>query len=379
MVVACLVAAGVSACAIGILRQHAAQLGLVDRPNERKLHHGEIPLVGGLAIFIGILAGAFAYGSFPAFTQILLGSAAVIVLLGVADDRFDLSVRVRVLVQSIVILAVIASTGVYIHTLGHLFGHDLELGWLGVPFTVVAIIGLLNAFNLMDGIDGLAGSLTLVSIAAIVLFAGATPLRGSLVLIGLIAAATLPYLAANLGRMSHKIFMGDAGSMVLGYLLAWTLIRLSQEPGTHLSPVDVLWCVALPVMDTLRVMFGRWRQGISPFKPGRGHIHHILMRAGLGSRATLVTLIALAAAMALTGSVTVSLHLGSGSNLATFCGLLVVYSTVVNRVWALQRAQRPSFTGHCAANDGAANVTLLPLHTPRQPAVESPAKRQAVK
>jgi len=351
MILACLTTAVTSVLAILVLRRYAGAMGLVDHPNERKHHTGSVPLVGGLAVFLGVLAGALVWGQFQTFGQVLLGTSCVLVLLGALDDRYDLSVRTRLLVQTVVILTVIGFTGVYIHTLGHIFGYELVLGWVGIPVTVVAVIGLLNAFNMMDGIDGLAGSLALVSIAAIALFAGPGALQGSLVLITLLAIAAIPYLAANLGLMGRKIFMGDAGSMVVGYLLAWTLIRLSQHPGSHLSPVDVLWCVALPVLDTLAVMYRRLRQGMSPFKPDRGHIHHILLGIGLGPRACLVALVALAASMAFLGSVTTSLGLGSGANLTAFCIFAVVYTLTVTRLWARQLARKRQFPSHAAAND----------------------------
>ncbi len=340
MILACVIAAITSITAIAVLGRFAAPLGLLDHPTDRKHHVGSVPLVGGLAIFLGVLAGALSYGRFHDFATLLLGTSALLVLLGALDDRFNLSVRIRLLVQTIAILTVIASSGVYIHSLGHLFGHEVELGWGGIPLTLVAVIGLLNAFNMMDGIDGLAGGLALVAIAALVTFAGATPLRGTLVLMALLAVATLPYLAANLGLAGRKVFMGDAGSMVLGYLLAWTLIRLSQQPGSHLSPVDVLWCVAVPVLDTFAVMYRRLRQGQSPFKPDRGHIHHILLRAGLSPRATLLVLIALAGCIAFVGTVARSLGTGAGSNLTAFLAFTVVYIVMVTRIWARQEARQ---------------------------------------
>lgn len=340
--IACGVAASASAIAIFILLRVAGPMGLVDRPDNRKRHIGDIPLIGGLAMLAGLLTGMLYYMQFLPFTYVLVSTAAVLAVLGALDDRFDLSVRLRLLVQTAVILAVIGSTGVYIHTLGHIFGQEIALGpWLGIPLTLIAVIGLMNAFNLMDGIDGLAGGLALVSIAAIFVFAGSTPLIGAIVLLALLGAALLPYLACNLGLVGRKIFMGDAGSMVIGYLLAWTLIRLSQQPGTELSPVDVLWCVALPVVDTFAVMYRRWRQGKSPFKPDRGHIHHILMDMGLGSRASMVVLISLAASIAFMGSVTSSLALGSGSNLATFCVFAGCYIVTVTRIRKRQIASRP--------------------------------------
>ena len=340
-----LVAACTSAAVIVVMRRFALVLGLVDRPDQRKQHLGDVPLVGGLAIFAGVIAGAACYGAFDGFERTLLGTAAVLALLGALDDRFGLSVRDRLLIQTIAILTVIANTGVYIHTLGHIFGHDLVLGWLGVPMTVLAVIGLVNAFNMMDGIDGLAGSLTLVSIVAIILFASPTPLRGVVMLLALLAAATIPYLAVNLGFAGRKVFLGDAGSTVVGYLLAWVLIRLSQLPQTHLSPVDVLWCVALPVCDTLAVMFRRMRAGRSPFNPDRGHIHHILLDAGLGPRATLVTLVALATGLACIGAIVSGLAHSAGANLTAFCLILGIYMTLVMRMWVRQEARRQAGTG----------------------------------
>jgi UDP-N-acetylmuramyl pentapeptide phosphotransferase/UDP-N-acetylglucosamine-1-phosphate transferase len=360
MIFDCLVAICTSAVAIVVLRRFAVLLGLVDRPDQRKLHVGDVPLVGGLAIFMGLLAGIVFYGQFQRFETTLLETAAVLVLLGALDDRFDLSVRDRLLIQTIVILTVIANTGVYIHTLGRIFGHDVTFGWLGVPLTVVAVIGLVNAFNMMDGIDGLAGSLALVSIAAIVLFATPTPLHGVIILLALLAAASLPYLVANLGFMGGKIFLGDAGSMLIGYLLAWTLIRMSQIPRTHLSPVDVLWCVALPVLDTIAVMYRRMRQGRSPFKPDRGHIHHILLGAGLGPRATLVALIALAATFALTGAFISGVAHSAGTNLTMFCLVLGVYIVTVTHVWLRQESRRQALAPQCAD----ANVISASAPTP---------------
>lgn len=336
ILVACLTAACISALAIAILYRFAESWGLVDRPDERKHHVGQIPLIGGLAAFIGVLAGAVVDGQAPLFTSALLATAAVLAVVGALDDRFDLSVRTRLLVQTGAVLTMVAVTGVHIHTLGHLFGREFELGVFGIPLTVVAVIGLLNAFNMMDGIDGLAGTLALVSIGAIIMYQGQPQWPGVIVLV-LLAGALVPYLAVNLGLVGKKIFLGDAGSMVVGYLLAWTLIHLSQStPNNELSTIDVLWCVALPVLDTLAVMVRRIREGKSPFKPDRGHIHHMMMRAGLGPRTTLVALVMLAIVLALTGMLTHSL--APGSNLLAFGALTVIYVTAMGRVWQKQQA-----------------------------------------
>ena len=305
ILIACLTAACVSAVAIAILYRFAESWGLVDRPDERKHHVGHVPLIGGLAAFIGVLAGTVIDGQPHLYTVTLLATAAV--------------------------LTMVAVTGVQIHTLGHLFGQEFELGVFGIPLTVVAVIGLLNAFNMMDGIDGLAGTLALVSIGAIIMYQGQPQWPGVIVLV-LLAGALVPYLAVNLGLVGKKIFLGDAGSMVIGYMLAWSLIHLSQSGPTHeLSTMDVLWCVALPVLDTLAVMVRRIREGKSPFKPDRGHVHHMMMRAGLGPRTTLVALVTLAILLALTGMLTHSL--APGSNLLAFGAITVIYVTLMGRVW----------------------------------------------
>lgn len=354
-------AATTSTMAIALLYRYAQPLGLVDRPDDRKRHVGNIPLIGGLSAFFGVLVGACIYGGFSLFTNVLLGTATVLALVGALDDRFDLSVRARLLVQTAAVLVMVATTGIYIHTLGHIFGHEVDLGVFGIPVTVVAVIGLLNAFNMMDGIDGLAGSLALVSIGAIIMFDASLQWHRVILLV-LLMAALVPYLAANLGLVGRKIFLGDAGSMMVGYLLAWNLIRLSQQSSldSQLSSVDVLWCVALPVLDTLAVMTRRIREGKSPFKPDRGHIHHLLLNAGLGPRTTLVALVALAVTLAFTGTLTGAL--APGSNLLAFSMLALTYVTVVNRAWQKQQQPRPVPASVPGRPLGDASGTVVRLH-----------------
>jgi UDP-GlcNAc:undecaprenyl-phosphate GlcNAc-1-phosphate transferase len=338
----CAIATVSSAVAIYLLSFYAQTLGLVDTPSERKKHVGNIPLIGGLAAFVGVLAGAWFAGESHMFGNSLLGTAALLALIGALDDRFDLSVRSRLLVQTGAVLLMVSCTGVYIHTLGHLFGHELELGVFGIPLTVVAVIGLLNAFNMMDGIDGLAGMLALVSVGAIAVYQGLSNWNSMLLLL-LLSAALLPYLAVNLGLLGRKIFLGDAGSMVVGYLLAWTLIRLSQENTPRLSTIDVLWCVALPVLDTLAVMARRMREGKSPFKPDRGHIHHLMLNAGFTPRSALAILVAFALTLAFIGSFTSKFT--PGSNLLAFGALAVIYMVAHGRVWQRQLPRADIYGG----------------------------------
>jgi undecaprenyl-phosphate alpha-N-acetylglucosaminyl 1-phosphatetransferase/UDP-N-acetylglucosamine 2-epimerase len=293
LVTASMIALAVTLFTIFSLRPTARRFGLVDKPDSRKRHRGYIPLIGGLCFFVGTIAGMVYLGYPDRFVSALLAGAALIVAIGVLDDLVGLNVRSRLVAEAAAIGLVIAASGYHIDDLGQLFGESTRLGLLGVPLTIVAVIGLINAYNMLDGIDGLAAAVTMVSIAAILLFAG-TGTAGPpiLLLLCVLFAALIPYLFVNLGWPDgRKIFMGDAGSMLLGFLLAWSLIYLSHENVGRIAPVHVLWCVALPVMDTFAVMYRRFRKGLSPFKPDRQHLHHLLLDAGFSPRGVLLMIV----------------------------------------------------------------------------------------
>jgi UDP-N-acetylglucosamine 2-epimerase/undecaprenyl-phosphate alpha-N-acetylglucosaminyl 1-phosphatetransferase len=231
------------------------------------------------------------------------------------------------MIQVAVAAGVIAVTGVYIDSLGQIFGDsELRLHALGIPLTVFAVVGLMNAFNMLDGIDGLAGGLTTVSILAVLAFSAGTGWQALsvLLLLQVLQVALIPYIGVNLGWPDgKKIFMGDAGSTMIGFLLAWSLIFLSQRHVDRIVPVDVLWCVAIPVMDTLGVMVRRIRLGRSPFKPDRQHLHHLLLAAGYSQRAALVLIVGAGGVLAMLGYALRGLP--ALLNLSIFGGLLALY------------------------------------------------------
>ncbi|HET7223292.1 MAG TPA: MraY family glycosyltransferase [Rhodanobacteraceae bacterium] len=337
---ACFVSIGASALGLCVLVPISKPVGLLDYPDARKRHAFATPLVGGLSIFLGMLAGWLWLGQMQKFDDIVLATSCVLVALGALDDRYGLRVSVRVVVQIAAILVVISATGVYVHSLGVLHGYDLRLGWLGIPFTVLAVIGLINAFNLMDGIDGLAGCLALVSTGAIALLMAPDMPAPLTIIVLLLAAALYPFLMANLGLLGRKakVFLGDSGSVVLGYVIAWTLIALSQSTPRNISPGLVLWCVALPVMDTLAVIYRRLKRGVSPFTPDRTHIHHLLMNAGLGPRRTLVYLVAFAVVLPFAG-VVIHSQFGAIANLVAFVVVAAAYGAFTTHLERTQAAQ----------------------------------------
>jgi undecaprenyl-phosphate alpha-N-acetylglucosaminyl 1-phosphatetransferase/UDP-N-acetylglucosamine 2-epimerase len=304
LVAASAIALAVTLFAIFSMRPWARRMGLVDKPNGRKHHRGHIPLIGGLCFFIGTLVGLSYLGYFDGFVTSLMAASALIVVAGALDDASDLSVRARLLVEAGATGLVIAMSGYYVHDLGMLFGDGrLGLGILGIPFTIIAVIGLINAFNMLDGIDGLAATVAMVSIGAIMLFDDSPwSMPGVVFLLQVLFFALIPYLFVNLGWPDgRKIFMGDAGSTLIGFLLAWSLIYMSHERIERLAPVDVLWCVALPVMDTAAVMYRRMRMGRSPFRADRQHLHHLLLDAGLKPRAALLAMLGMSGLLVLVG------------------------------------------------------------------------------
>lgn len=286
------------------MRPWARRVGLVDRPAGRKQHVGRVPVIGGICFFVGTLVGLGYLGYVDRFVMSLMMGSALIVAIGVADDISHLSVRTRLLVEAAIVGLVILSTGFYLDHVGGLIPvFDLRLGLLGIPVTLIAVIGLMNAFNMMDGIDGLAASTAMVSIAAILLFAhDGAPGVGTTLMLQILFASLIPYVFVNLGWPDgRKIFMGDAGSTVIGFLVGWSLIHLSHPRVGRLVPVEVLWCVALPLMDTAAVMYRRMRRGRSPFAADRQHVHHLLVDRGVSVQASLWIIVSMGAALALLG------------------------------------------------------------------------------
>jgi undecaprenyl-phosphate alpha-N-acetylglucosaminyl 1-phosphatetransferase/UDP-N-acetylglucosamine 2-epimerase len=304
LVAASAIALAVTLVAIFSMRPWARRLGLVDKPDARKRHRGRIPLIGGLCFFLGTLVGLTYLGYLDRFVMSLVAGGALLVAAGVVDDVKDTSVRSRLLIEAAAAAMVIVVSGFYIDHLGDLLGiQGFRLGLIGIPVTVIAVIGLINAFNMLDGIDGLAAAMAMVSIAAVLLYdtAGLSE-PGVLLLLQILFAALVPYLFVNLGWPDgRKIFMGDAGSTLIGFVLAWSLVYVSHRSVGRMEPVDVLWCVALPVMDTLAVMHRRIRLGRSPFKPDRQHLHHLLVDAGCPPRMALLVIVSAAGALVMLG------------------------------------------------------------------------------
>lgn len=282
----------------------AIRVGLVDKPNFRKRHHGAVPLVGGISIYAGICFTFLIAQYYTPHLGLYLFCAGVLVVVGALDDRFDISVKVRALIQAVIALIMMFFAHLHLESLGHVLGEwELVLAPFGYLFTLFAVWAAINAFNMVDGIDGLLGGLSSVSFAAlgiILLLDGQYSLA---MWCFAMIVAILPYILLNLGVLGarYKVFMGDAGSTLIGFTLIWILLEVTQGPERSMNPVTALWIIAIPLMDMVAIMYRRLRKGMSPFSPDRQHIHHLMMRAGFTSRQAFVLITGVGALFATIG------------------------------------------------------------------------------
>ena len=291
--------------AVNITSYFALKIGLVDVPNYRKIHTGNIPLVGGISMFVALVIGLLTTQIDIIPLKNILLAMLVALVVGALDDHKDLSIRFRIFFHIVAALIVVSTNGVILSSLGWIFGIvEFKLYSWSVFVSVFAIIGVMNAVNMSDGIDGLSGLLSIVTLSFISYFAYIGG-REDLFTLALLSCSTLvPFLMFNLGIFgrSRKVFMGDAGTTFIGLLIAVLLIELSQGEKAIFKPVTALWLLAVPLLDTAAVMIRRIRNGGSPFKPDRGHLHHFFLKSSISEGKTLLIIVGLSFSMAFIGS-----------------------------------------------------------------------------
>lgn len=259
------------------------KLGLVDEPNARSSHSRIIPRVGGISIFIPYLLlglGFFAFqlnfveGTWPYW----IGLAAIMIL-GTADDRLDLSSRVKFLAQFAIATMYVFQSGNYVDNLYGLFGIGAIPDWLGITLSIITVVYLINAVNLIDGIDGLAAGTSMISLYLFSQLMGGGEHFFTFAFIGM---GLIVFMGFNFSH-ERKIFLGDAGSLGLGFILATFAMEFLHSGNAHythlnLNPVIVaILILGYPIADTLRVFIIRLSIGVSPFTADRRHMHHVLL------------------------------------------------------------------------------------------------------
>lgn len=256
----------------------ARRFAVVDQPGERKVHVTPVPRVGGVAMVLGAVVALMIRGPSHWMLSGLLPGLAVLLLFGVWDDVRELGYRLKFVGQLAAAVIVVALGGVKI-AVYPFFGLAPIPDALAVPITIVAIVGVTNAVNLSDGLDGLAAGISLLSLAGIALLGNSSSGMDLVIACAAVGGAIFGFLRFN--TYPAKVFMGDTGSQFLGFAIGVLAIQLTQRTNTALNPALPLLLVGIPIVDTAYVMVRRIRAGRSPFVPDQGHVHHRLLAGGL--------------------------------------------------------------------------------------------------
>ena len=260
------------------LMRVAVPFGLVDTGGGRKVHAGQVPRIGGVAIFVGFLVPVLLWAPLRPGLSALLAATTVLCVFGVLDDRFNLDYRLKLFGQVLAALIVTAVGGVLVQQVPF-FPNEQLPHWLILPFTVLALVGVTNAVNLSDGLDGLAGGIGLIAVCSLLLFAYDADDMPALIALAALLGALLGFLRFN--TYPARLFMGDTGSQFLGFIIGALAVMVTQRDDSAVSPMVPILVLGLPILDMLTVVVGRVRRGASPFRADRTHLHHRLLDAGL--------------------------------------------------------------------------------------------------
>ena len=299
----------------------AIKIGAVDKPNARKVHTKLMPRMGGLAIYLSFFAVLFFSHDLTQEHIGLFVGGTVLILVGIIDDMKDIPAKVKLLGQ-IAAACIVVAAGVRVEFMTNfILGGMFPLYIFSVPFTVIWIVAIINAVNLIDGLDGLAAGTSIIAAVTMAVSGYATGQNEMASIALILIGATVGFLKYNFHPA--KIFMGDTGSMFLGYNLAVLAVMGFTKSFTLLSLVTPILVLAIPILDTLFAIIRRKMNNKPIFKPDKNHLHHCLLNYGFSHRDTVLIIYAVSAVLALCGLIMTYLNPAQG------VGLLVVISVVI--------------------------------------------------
>ena len=329
----CLLAGFISLCATSWIFPKVLKLAkmkdIVDNPDARKLQKLPVPVLGGLAVFFGLTVGfAFILCLGVSLDNLLpLFLAAIMMLfVGAIDDIVGLTPRARLGIECVAVMILVFGSGECVDTFHGMWGVSLLPSWLGLLITIFAGVGIINAFNMIDGVNGLSSGLCIFcSIILTVIFFKRCDIADA-VLASSFAGALTPFFFHNVFGKKSKMFIGDAGTMVMGLLVTWYMIRVMSSKSSYdnagMNHAAMILAVAsVPVADTLRVMFGRIRRGRSPFSADKTHLHHLFISLGVSHSITAFTEILIDALVVLGWYL--AYKLGAGLNVQMYVTIVV--------------------------------------------------------
>ncbi len=324
-----LIAISLSMMLIPLLVRVASSIGLVDAPGPRKIHSNIVPRVGGIAIFLGSLVPLLIWMPKSQLFFALISALTVLFIFGVWDDKSNINFKLKFLGQIAAASIVVYWGGAEIHNFPFYEDYEIPLG-LAQIFTVILLVGVTNAVNMADGLDGLAGGTSLLAIGcmSVTAYLANDPV---MVIFGLsLIGAILGFLRFN--TYPARIFMGDSGSQFLGFCSGLICILVTQKSNTAVSPMMAVIVLGLPLLDVFSVMSIRLSEGRSPFSADKNHIHHRFLEIGFSHREAVYIVYAIQIALVLTAFL---MRYASDGLLLTiylaFCAALVVLVAFARR------------------------------------------------
>lgn len=339
-----------------VLEANADRLCLLDRPVEHKAHTHPTPAVGGLGMTITLFLCHEVAHPIAGSAWLYLGIIGLAAI-GAIDDIHRLSARVKLYGMIVLLSALLWSSDNQLRQLGELWpGMEVRTALAAFPLSLFAAVGVVNSFNLIDGMDGLAGSVATCILGAFLVLAWLLGAAEWLPFIAACLGAVLAFLGFNLrlqGRPRARIFMGDAGSLVIGFILFWLSVSLSQRTQGAAPPMVMVWLLAFPMLDTLATISLRVREGKSVLSPGHDHFHHLLQRAGMSVSQIVLVAIALTTALAATGLALWQVGIPDWISLLLFLAVSAGYITAFLSSWTRlgRQAKHPHSTLLPSASD----------------------------
>lgn len=332
----CIGVATTLAC-IYLLRPVADHIGLVDTPGGRKTHAGSVPLIGGIAIFVGFCFALLCLDISLSNYRGLLAGSSILVLIGVIDDFRELTPRIRLVGQCLASVLLIEWGHLSLDRLGDLFFlGNINLGVASFVFTIMFVLAFINAVNMIDGHDGLAGSIIMGQAILLTYISYHFYAVHNVNVLLIFMAVLFVFLMFNLPLFFRKrasIFMGDAGSTFMGFLIAWFAVDLSRIMFLHhasglregYSPVTILWVLSYPILDLLSVVLHRAFSRRSPFLASRDHLHYLLVDVGFHSNRVTYSLFLFSLVMGVVGIVMAEQAIREPWQLCGFIAVFLIY------------------------------------------------------
>ena len=302
-----------------LARRLALKVGALDVPKtERKIHNKPMPYFGGLAMYVAIIACTIVFLPHDDINKSIIIGATILVLVGIVDDMYDMPAKVKLAFQIIAAIVAVAG-GVRIFFISNPF-HDTGLSMLNnlsIPITIIWIVGVTNTINLIDGLDGLAAGVSGIAALSLLLTAFIKGYDFIIVQCAIVAGASIGFLPHNFNPA--KIFMGDTGSMLLGYMLSIIAILGTVKSVAAITLLVPIFAIGIPILDTFFAIIRRLINKKPIMQPDKEHLHHQLMKKGLSQKQTVLVLYAISIVLGLTAVFISSVD----SSIGIFTGALV--------------------------------------------------------